>query len=133
MRTHLEFVSTAFPPEPGEDEQVNPGLYGKRLAEFLSEELPRHGFAVSGMYPEDWGWRIDLEHAISIGCGHYQEYENGFLCFIDPSRSLARIWYKRRSPTMQTVERLADALQTILERSGKAQRMRWWSEDEARR
>jgi hypothetical protein len=132
MRTHLEFVSTAFPPEPGEDEQVNPGLHGKRLAQFLSEELPRHGFAVSRVGPEDWGWRIDLENPVFplwLGCGNYQEYANGFLCFIEPSRPFVRRLLKK-IPTTDTVERLAAALQMILEQSGKAQQMRWWSEGE---
>ncbi|WP_315777138.1 MULTISPECIES: hypothetical protein [unclassified Bradyrhizobium] len=135
MKTHLEFVSTAFPPEPGEDELVNPGLYGKRLAEFLSEELPRHDFTVSRMTPEDWGWRIDLENSefpIWLGCGHYQEHENGFLCFIEPSHPFVRRLLKK-IPTTDTVDRLAGALQMILERSGKVQQMRWWTEDEAPR
>ena len=135
MRTHLEFVSTAFLPEPGEDEQVNPGRYGKRLAQFLSEELPRQGFAVLRMYPEDWGWGIDLENddfPLWLGCGNYQQYENGFLCFIEPSRPFVRRLLKK-IPTTDTVERLAGALQMILERSGKAQRMRWWTEDETPR
>jgi hypothetical protein len=135
MRTHLEFISTAFPPEPGEDQQVNPGRYGKRLAEFLSEALPRQGFAVSGLYPEDWGWRIDVANGdfpLWVGCGSYEEHANGFLCFIEPSRPFVRRLFRKIS-TGDTVERLADALQVILERSGKAQQMRWWSEDEAGR
>jgi hypothetical protein len=135
MRTHLEFASTAFPPEHGEDEQVNPGRYGKRLAEFLSEELPRQGFAVLSVYPEDWGWEIALENRdfpLWLGCGNYEQYENGFLCFIDPSRPFVRRLLKK-IPTTDTVERLAGALQMILERSGKAQHLRWWTEDETPR
>ncbi|WP_315745059.1 MULTISPECIES: hypothetical protein [unclassified Bradyrhizobium] len=133
MRTHLEFVSTAFPPEPGEDKLVNPGLYGKRFAEFLCEQLPHHGFAVVNMKPEDWGWRIDLansEFPLWLGCGHYQEFENGFLCFIKPSRPFVRRLLKKTSTT-DTVDRLARALTEILEQSGKAQHMRWWTEDES--
>jgi hypothetical protein len=135
MRTHLEFVSTAFLPEPDEDEQVNPGLYGKRLAEFLSGEPPPQDFAVLRMYPEDWGWRIDLENGefpLWLGCGSYLQYENGFLCFIEPSRPFVRRLLKK-IPTTNTIERLAEALPTILERSGRAQQMRWWTEDETPR
>ena len=39
MKTHLEFTSSAFPAYPGEDKQINPGIFGKRLAEFLAENL----------------------------------------------------------------------------------------------
>jgi hypothetical protein len=132
MKTHLEFVSTAFPPELGEDELVNHGLYGKRLADFLCEALPRHGFVVTKMSAEDWGWRIDLlntEFPLWLGCGHYEEYENGFLCFIEPSRPFVRRLLKKIS-TADTVDRLAGALNVILEQSGKAQQLRWWTEDE---
>jgi hypothetical protein len=35
METHVEFRSNRFPPYDGEEEQINPGLYGKRLAGFF--------------------------------------------------------------------------------------------------
>jgi hypothetical protein len=34
IRTHVEFRSNKFPPYEGEEEQINPGLWGKRLAEY---------------------------------------------------------------------------------------------------
>ena len=88
MRTHLEFRSAAFPACPGEEEEINPGRWGKRLAEYLISELPKRGFEVARANPEDWGWRIDLRHdafPLWIGCGNYEEYADGFLCFIEPS------------------------------------------------
>jgi hypothetical protein len=33
MKTQVEFRSSKFPPYEGEEEQINPGLWGKRLAE----------------------------------------------------------------------------------------------------
>ena len=33
MKTQVEFRSDKFPPYEGEEEQINPGLWGKRLAE----------------------------------------------------------------------------------------------------
>lgn len=35
MKTHVEFRSDQFPPYEGEENETNPGVYGKRLAEFL--------------------------------------------------------------------------------------------------
>jgi hypothetical protein len=109
------------------------GRYGKRLAVFLSDALRRHGFAVLRVCPEDWGWRIDLENAdfpLWVGCGNYEGHENGFVCFIEPTRPVVRRLLKK-IPTTDTVERLASVLQTILEQSGKVQRMRWWTEDDS--
>jgi hypothetical protein len=42
MKTHVEFRSDDFPPYEDEDELVNPGVYGKRLAEFLVAGLKEH-------------------------------------------------------------------------------------------
>ena len=122
MQTHLEFRSTAFPAYPGEEEEINPGRHGKRLAEFLAKELPAYDFKVARLNAEDWGWRIDLLHdafPLWIGCGNYEEYEEGFLCFIEPSRPFVRRWLTRVS-TSATVERLASALEEIVLKSGHA-------------
>ena len=132
MRTHLEFASTAFPAVPGEDHEINPGRFGKRLAEFLRDQLPRHGFTVKGLGAEDWGWMVDLDHdafPLWIGCGNYEEFEHGFLCFIEPSKPVIRKWFSKID-TAPTVEKLATALETILRDSGKVSRLRWWTEDD---
>ncbi len=132
MRTNLEFRSTDFPPIDGEEEQINNGRYGKRLADLLCANLPRYGFQVTSLTPEDWGWRTDLrneEFPLWFGCGNYDEYDDGFLCIIAPSKSSIRRWL-RRIPTTATVERLASALESILRDSGKVSQLRWWTEDE---
>ena len=43
MKTQVEFRSAKFPPYEGEEEQINPGLWGKRLAEYLVQEAIREG------------------------------------------------------------------------------------------
>ena len=35
----LEFESSAFAVMPGEDEETNPGIYGKALAQWLADRL----------------------------------------------------------------------------------------------
>lgn len=42
MKTQVAFRSQNFPPYDGEEEQINPGLWGKRLAEYLVERLKPH-------------------------------------------------------------------------------------------
>jgi hypothetical protein len=132
MQTHLEFRSTEFPADPDEEEEINPGRFGKRLAEFLVAELPRTGFAIANVNAEDWGWRIDLKHdafPLWIGCGNHEEYEDGFLCFIEPSKPYVRRWFTRIS-TASSVDRLATSLDNIVRSSGKARQLRWWTEAE---
>jgi hypothetical protein len=135
MRTNLEFQSSDFPPVRGEEEEVNPGRYGKSLADFLSAALPCQGFAVTAVSAEDWGWRIDLRNEdfpLWIGCGNYEDFDDGFLCFIEPSKPFVRRWLKRIE-TSSTVERLGIALESILRNSGKVARLRWWAEAENQR
>lgn len=135
MRTHLEFRSSSFPAYPSEDEEINPGCFGKRLAEFLSSALLASGFAVQDICAEDWGWRIDVHNdafPLWLGCGNYDEYPDGFLCFIEPSRPYVRQWF-RRVPTAETVERVGRVLEAALASHDGVKDLRWWSEDEARR
>jgi len=133
MRTHLEFTSTAFPAYPGEDKEINPGIFGKRLAEFLAEALPHKGFKVLCIGAEDWGWMVEIENKefpLWIGCANYGESENEFQCFIEPSKPVVRKWFSKIE-TGLIVEKLAAALEAVLLQSGKVSRLRWLSDDEA--
>ncbi len=135
MKSHLEFTSTAFPAYPGEDKEINPGIFGKRLAEFLAEGLREQGFKVLGVGPEDWGWMVEIENQefpLWIGCANYEDNENGFQCFIEPSKPFVRKWFSKIE-TGPTVEKLAAALEAVLLQSGKVSQLRWLSDDEARR
>jgi hypothetical protein len=61
--------------------------------------------------------------------GNYEEYADGHLCFIEPSRPYVRRWLKLVS-TLQIVERLASALEKIVHDSGQATDLRWWTDTE---
>ena len=135
MKTHLEFTSTAFPAYPGEDKDINPGIFGKRLAEFLAEGLPSHGFKVLGIGAEDWGWMVEIENKdfpLWIGCANYEDGENGFQCFIEPSKPFVRKWFLKIE-TGPIVEKLAAALEAVLLQSGKVSNFHWLSDGEAQR
>ena len=58
---HLLFRSTGFPPEPGEDEETNPGVFGRALAVWLADQLPRRGRTVKGIIPEDFGRLVEVQ------------------------------------------------------------------------
>lgn len=75
---------------------------------------------------------VEIENAafpLWIGCGNYEEFDNGFLCFIEPSKPYVRKRLKRIS-TEAVVEKLATALEAVLAASGKMTNLRWWSEHE---
>jgi hypothetical protein len=133
MRTHVEFLSNDFPSHENEDEQINPGRYGKRLADFLAERLPACGFKVRCVGAEDWGWMIELENEafpLWVGCGNDEEVDNGFLCFIEPSTPIVRKWFSKID-TRSTVESLASAIEALLQSGGKVSKLCWRSTNDA--
>ena len=116
MQTYVEFRSDRFPAYDGEEEQVNSGLWGKRLAEFLRDNLQKEGFETGQPIAEDWGWMVPVandQFRLWIGCGHYQEYPDGFLCFIEPHTPFVRKLLKNID-TQASVESLQRAMDKVL-------------------
>jgi hypothetical protein len=127
MKTHLEFRSAGFQPYPGEVDEMNPGRFGKRLAEFLVHALAAAGFHAEEPAAEDWGWNISIRNdsfPLSVGCGNYEEYPDGFLCFITPSQPFVRKWF-RKVPTEAIVAKVANVLETSLRKHPDVRDLRW--------
>ena len=132
MLTSLEFRSDRFPAYPGEEEEINPDLWGRRLAEFICERLPREGFTTAVPIAEDWGYHIDVANdgfGLWIACGRYQEYPDGYLCSIEPHKPYIRRLF-RRIDTRERVEALRCALDKILSADDGIRAKRWWTHDE---
>ena len=67
----LEFESSAFAVIPGEDEETNPGIYGKALALWLAEQLRAAGFFPGTVIAEDFGWCVPIAsdaHSLYVVC-----------------------------------------------------------------
>jgi hypothetical protein len=127
MKTHVEFRSDKFPACEGEEEQVNPGLWGKRLAEYLVEKLNSAGIATEEPIPEDWGWCIPVKNEafpLFIGCGHQYGDADEFLGFVHPDKPTIRRWFKKIDTTAE-VGRVADALEKILTADPEIREIRW--------
>jgi len=130
MKTHVEFRSAKFPPYDGEEEKINPGLWGQRLAEYLAAKLKEHGIETEAMNPEDWGWYIPIRNEgfrLALCCGHQNGDADEFLCFIDPWKPTIRKWFKKIDTTVQ-VGRVAEALEKILASDPDIRDVKWWTE-----
>jgi hypothetical protein len=67
----LEFESSAFPVVRGEDEETNPRIYGKALAQWLAEQLRAAGVPAGEVIAEDFGWCVRVEskpHTLYVAC-----------------------------------------------------------------
>ena len=127
MQTQVEFRAAKFPPYEGEEEQINPGLWGKRLAEYLKQQLATQGIETGEIYSEDWGWALPVKNeafALWIGCGHQYGDKEQFLCFIEPSKPIIRKLFKKIDTT-PAVGHLHDALHKILTSDPEITDVRW--------
>lgn len=127
MKTQVEFRSTKFPPYEGEEEQINPGLWGKRLAEYLVQRLEERGIATEEMVAEDWGWYVPVRNEgfrLALCCGHQRGDDDEFLCFTDPSSPVVKKFFEKIDATAQ-LTRLTDALHQILSSDPELREVVW--------
>jgi hypothetical protein len=132
VQTHVEFRSDRFSAYDGEEKQINPGRWGRRLAEFLRDNLRKEGFQTEELIAEDWGWILpiaDDQFRLWIGCGNYEEYSDGFLCFIEPHTRFVRKLL-RKIDTQECVAPLQQAIDKILSDAAGVRDKRWWTHDE---
>jgi len=132
MKSHVEFRSSEFPPYDCEEEQINPGRFGKRVAEFLAKGLAEAGFSIGDLVAEDWGWIVPIENPgfrLWVGCGNYDEYPDGFLCFIEPHTPVIRKLF-RKIDVSERVGALRDAIDRLLTSHPGIQSVKWWTHDE---
>jgi hypothetical protein len=127
MKTHVEFRSTKFPPYEGEEEEINPGLWGKRLTEYLAKELAERGIETDEMSIEDWGCYLPIRNEgfrLALCCGHQNGDDDEFLVFTDPSSPKVMQWFRTIDATPQ-LTRLLDALHQILDADPDIREVAW--------
>ena len=127
MKTQVTFRSTKFPPYEGEEEQINPGLWGKRLAEYFVEKLKAMGIETHEIIPEDWGWYIPIKNEgfrLAICCGHQNGDDDEFLCFTDPDKPVIKKLFKKIDASEQ-LDRLVAAMQKILASDPDIRNVEW--------
>ena len=73
----FRFRSDLFQIEPGEDEEINPRMYGRQLANWLKARLEARGYVVETVIAEDWGRCLMLSREpfdLWVGCGNMMDY-----------------------------------------------------------
>lgn len=116
MQTSVEFRSAKFPPYEGEEDRINPGVWGQRLAEYLVAKLAEKGITAGPPIAEDWGWYIPLQHEsqrLAICCSHQYGDDDQFLCFTDPRTPVLRKLFRKIDVTGSLTD-LVQALREIL-------------------
>jgi hypothetical protein len=127
MKTQVEFRSSKFPPYDGEEEEINPGLWGKRLTEYLAAKLAERGIASDEMAVEDWGCYLPIRNEgfrLGLCCGHQNGDDDQFVCFTEPATPKIKKLFRTIDATPQ-LTRLLDALRQILESDPEIREIVW--------
>lgn len=116
MKTVVTFRSAKFPACEGEEERLNPGVWGQRLAEYCAAALTARGIDTDQPIAEDWGWYVPVRHdgfRLGLCCGHQDGEDDEFLCFTEPARPVVKKFFKSIDATAE-LSRLTSALDQIL-------------------
>ena len=127
MKTQVEFRSSKFPPYEGEEDEINPGLWGKRLTEYLAAKLAERGIKTEEMAIEDWGCYLPVrneEFSLALCCGHQNGDEDQFLCYTDPSTPRVKKFFRTIDATPQ-LARLLEAVRQIIESDPDIRDIAW--------
>jgi hypothetical protein len=77
----LEFSSTLFEVVEGEDEETNPGIYGKSLAAWLASQLR---VPEQDVIAEDFGWCVPVkssQHRLYVACSSEDDSKDRWRVF----------------------------------------------------
>ena len=89
------FTSPKFEIEIGEDDEINPRIYGRQLAIWLKAQLEKSGYTVEEVINEDWGRCLMCARdpfMLWVGCGSRPDYATARPG--DPPPKHARVrWY----------------------------------------
>jgi hypothetical protein len=80
----IHVQSSRFAIEPGEDEEVNPGIYGRQFSTWLAGELPAFGWLVKRTIAEDFGRLVEVEHQcfrVYVACANGHDGEQSWQAF----------------------------------------------------
>jgi hypothetical protein len=121
--------SDLFQVEPGEDEEINPRMYGRQLAAWLKSRLEEAGYDIEPVIAEDWGRCLMCSRKpfrLWIGCGNMMDEAEFFEgappppaetilwhCFVVAEVPLLKMLF-RRPDTAPAVSKLESDLGRIL-------------------
>ena len=108
METEIYIKSELFPPYPGEEDDINPGRFGKKLAEFTKSLLLKENIEVADLYSTDYSYELRLDQYkfnVYISTGNIDGEKNEFLISINPKEEFKRKLFKKIS-TKETISEI---------------------------
>ncbi|WP_088887011.1 hypothetical protein [Diaphorobacter nitroreducens] len=112
----VTFTTDFFKPIAGEEEETNPGRYGKALAQWLAQQLKERGVSAEGVIPEDFGWVVMVSRKpflLWLGCGNTDGSTTEWSVFPVAEMSALQRIFKRTNPAPE-IEKLKAHLSALV-------------------
>lgn len=109
----------AFAVENGEDDETNPGRFGKAFSAWIAEEFRKLDQPVEDVVPEDWGWCVVLQrkpYSLWIGCGNETGSTEVWRAFVVAESGFLKRLFGSAN-TQPGIERATKQLRRILEKT----------------
>lgn len=100
MLKDIIIKSNIFPSYPDEEDDINPGRFGKKLAEFVKQSLEKDKIKVADIYPTDYAYELRLDQfkfPVYIIVGNIDGETDQFICAIEPNKEFIRKLFKKIS------------------------------------
>jgi hypothetical protein len=125
--------SSRFAIEPGEDEETNPGVFGRAFARWLATQLPALGWRVKGCIAEDFGRLVEVEDPkfrLYVACANGHDGEGTWQAFtFAEGGGLLGMFAK--SDKQRVADRLLGDVERLLRSDSSTQDMRLESANDA--
>jgi hypothetical protein len=101
MKARVTFKSSYFPVEPGEDEDINPGVFGKALAAWVADKLRERGVSVEKIVEEDFCRLVLVQRKpfmLWVGCANAEASATEWQLFLAAEVGLLGRVFRRVDP-----------------------------------
>jgi len=123
MSDGYHFKSTLFEIEPGEDEEINPGRFGRQAAAWLKQKLEQKGYRIEDIINEDWGRCLMCQRtpfSLWVGVGNIdsESSESGKIvwhCFVVAELAFFKRLFGKGAEVEAARDKLDATLRAILE------------------
>jgi hypothetical protein len=102
-------------------------MWGKRLAEYMSQKLQERGIKLLEIIAEDWGYYLPIQNEgfrLALCCGHQYGDNDQFIIFTDPQAPKVRKLLRVIDATSQ-LTKLVNAVKEILENDPGIYEIEW--------
>ena len=117
METEIHITTELFPAYSYEEDEINPGRFGKKLAEFIKNLLIEKDIAVADLYSTDYSYELRLDQfqfKVYISIGNIDGELNEFLISINPKKEYIRKLFKKIS-TKETIQKIFKTIKDGIE------------------